>query len=249
MISPTFRSAFCFFASAVSWYGIVSCATLGPSSFRVGCHEIAEEYVHFDKVMGCENWAMLAIKDIVALDYWKNKLKASGRLSMRELVSRGNQIEARLTQGLVLGSDMLTAGKSPDFLKADQGGNATVTKIYCCAALVYLHVVMSGAFPDLLDIRQNVATAIEAFQALPDPELVNSLIWPLCITACLAGEEYYEVFRALSQIGSPRDSNFGALKTRTIFEECWRLRELDPESGKVDWRTAVDSLNFHILLI
>jgi C6 transcription factor Pro1 len=250
---PNLRAALCFFASVARWYDIISCATTGSKPFDLTYPNI-EGHTHFDKVMGCENWIIFAIKDIAALNHWKNSLKAAGQLSVRELVSRGNEIEARLNKGLadLRATQQLQAlnfARKGIVLEHDQSYlNSCVTRVYCCAGLVYLNVVVSGAHPNLPEIRNSVAQAIEAFKALPYQDLVNSLIWPLCITGCMSLERDEDFFREIARSADPTDSNFGASKARIIFEECWRLRKLDPDSGKVDWRTAMNSLDFNILL-
>jgi hypothetical protein len=121
--------------------------------------------------------------------------------------------------------------------------------VYYFAAFVYLHVIISGAFPNLPEIRHAVAQSMESFKALPDPQLVNNLIWPFCISGCMAVEEDQNFFKEFSLFGNPNDEKFGASKARVVMEECWRLRKLDPDSGKVDWRAAMDGLGFEILLV
>jgi len=253
LAAPNLRAALSFFASVALWYDIISCATSGSRPFDFPTHGI-EGHFHFDRVMGCENWVMFAIRDIAVLHHWKNTLKAAGQLSVRELVSRGNEIESRLNKGLASlresqQSQSPRSARTGTVRGNDQNYiNSCVTRVYCCAGLVYLHVVVLGAYPNLPEIRHSVAQAIEAFQGLPDRDLANSLIWALCITGCMALERDEEFFREFALSGDPSDSNFGASKARMIFEECWRLRGADPESGEIDWRVAMDSLNFDILL-
>jgi hypothetical protein len=253
LATPNLRAALSFFASVGRWYDIISCATTGSKPYDLTIPDI-ERYIHFDKVMGCENWTMFAITDVAELDHWKNSLKAVGQLSVRELVSRGNEIEARLNGGLADLRAMqqlqaLNFARKGTVLEYDQSYlNSCVTRVYCCAGLVYLNVVVSGAHPNLPEIRHNVAQAIEAFKALPYPDLVNSLIWSLCVTGCMSLERDENFFRGIARSADPTDSNFGASKARIILEECWRLRKLDHDSGKVDWRTAMNSLDFNILL-
>jgi len=245
------RAALSFFSTTLAWYSITSCVTIGPEIFTLCSHQIEAEFIYFDKVIGCENWVMLAIRDIVLLDQWKNKMKTSGELSVRELVRRGNEIEARLNRDLEKNQvRKQDSDQSRDLRTMDHKSiNSIVTSIYHCAAIIYLQVVISGTFPNLPEIRRSVTQSIEAFKALPELEVVNNLIWPLCITGCMAVEADRDFFRDISIFGNPDDGKFGASKVRVIMEECWRLQRADPSSGEIDWRVAMQSLGFQILLV
>jgi hypothetical protein len=247
-------TALSFFASTSLWYDIFSCATTGSIPFDLRGTEI-EKYIDFKTVMGCENWVMFAIRDIASLAHWKNSIKVTGRLSMQELINRANSIETRLYEGLE--ESLKDVQRLKENFSIEDGGlfrydhtyiNTCVTRVYICSAFVYLHVTTSGAFPKLVKIRQSVARAIEAFKGLPDTQLLNSLIWPLCISGCMSSDEDKHFFRGLSRSANPTNSAYGAAKAHMIFEECWRLRGIEPDSGKVDWRTAMSSLGFEILL-
>ena len=247
----TFRAALSFFSTILSTYSIISCATISPEIFMPCSHKIDPEFIHFNKIIGCESWVMLSIVDIIVLEQWKNEMKAAGQLSIRELASRGNEIEAGLMGGFAtIQESKPKSNGQGSFLQTDDSSvNSSVTRTYYFAALVYLQVVISGAFPNLPEIRHAVAQSMEAFKALPDPELVNNLIRPFCITGCMALESDHDFFREFSLFGNPNDGKFGASKARVIMEECWRLRKLDSDSGKADWRAAMDHVGFRILLV
>jgi hypothetical protein len=252
-VNPSFRAGLSFFVSVGLWYDILSCATTHSKPFNLDTTEL-NDYICFDKVMGCENWAMFAIKDTAAIDHWKNTSKATGQLSVRELVARGNAIEARLKAGLEENSRAIQQMKTSmaagdqDTLGEQKYRIAYVTRIYGYACLVYLHVIISGPWPNLPEINSTIAEAIEVFNTLPPKGLLNSLIWPLCIIGCMANEKNQSFFSDLALPDTPSDIIFGPAKARAIFEECWRLRRLEPHSGTVDWRVAMESLKFKILL-
>lgn len=54
-----------------------------------------------EEFLGCHNWVILCLADIAALAAWKREMRASGALSVIELVRRAAPIEARLRAGLV----------------------------------------------------------------------------------------------------------------------------------------------------
>jgi len=245
------RAALSFFSTTLAWYSIISCATIGSEVFTPCSHKIDAQFIHFEKVVGCENWVLLAIKDVVLLDQWKNEMKTTGQLSVRELVTRGNEIESRLNGELEnIEAGKRTTRRTGNLLTIDHDIlKSTVTRVYHFAALVYLHVTISGALPSLPEIGHAVTQSIEAFKSLPDPEMVNNLIWPFCIAGCMATEGDQDFFREFSRFGNPTDGKFGASKARVIMEECWRLRQVDHSSGEADWKIAMQSLGFQILLV
>jgi hypothetical protein len=51
-------------------------------------------------LMGCENWVMLIIGDLAHFSIWKETQEEQDMLSIRELASRGKEIERRLESGI-----------------------------------------------------------------------------------------------------------------------------------------------------
>lgn len=218
-LSPAYKAALYFFAGVIAWYDILSCATTGLKPFsECSCLDAGLGYIHLDKLMGCENWAILLIMEIAVLDAWKNSTQASGKFSMGQLGSRGGAIEKRVEDGLDENSGTLgrftehSASFNTHSLENDSKYiSCVITRIFACAALVYLHVVVSGAYPEHLSIHESVSRTIAAFQLLPDQGLVRSLTWPFCIAGCMALPEQEDFFRDLCL---------------HVEEGCTRIREL-----------------------
>ncbi|KAM3065101.1 hypothetical protein ACMFMG_006140 [Clarireedia jacksonii] len=104
-------------------------------------------------------------------------------LSLKGLVQRGGQIEERLQNelsDLEKTSPVTGAGGS-------RAQTAEITRIFALAAVTYLHVVTSGALPELSEIKESVSRTIGAIKRLTDAKLLRNLAWKLCITGCLAG--------------------------------------------------------------
>ena len=238
-LSPVYKSALYFFGGVLAWYDILSFATtntrattlypcLGPGSGY-------KSYIQLEKVMGCENWVMLTILDIAILNEKKQNLAKEGNLAVCELEAQGTEIERRLENGL---AQIPTK-------KHETKDIQTVTNIFACSALIYLDVVMSGANPELHKIRSAVQRTIEALYSVPDHKLLRYLIWPVCIAACMATEEYYDFFTEMSM------PEFGmSLRAMEVIQECWRLRKFNTsDTNPVDWNTAMQSLELHVLLV
>ncbi|KFX96167.1 hypothetical protein O988_05455 [Pseudogymnoascus sp. VKM F-3808] len=257
-LSPGYHSALFFFSGVVGWYDILSCSTTGTAPFSsCECLNAAMGYVFLDKIMGCENWAMLLIMDIAFLDDWKRNLQKSAQLSMRELVTRATHIERRLEDGIqdnFSRLNQLTSRSIPSILDigVQEPTNLIllITRIFACSALVYLDVVVSGAYPETPEIRKNVSRTIEAFRVLPGIEVINSLTWAYCIAGCMAIEDEKTFFRGLAVSSNGDAPTFGNFsKALAIMEECWRLRRGEERSQPVDWRTAMDSLGMSALIV
>lgn len=257
-LSPQYQSALFFFAGVVGWYDILSCSTTGAPPFsNCECLSAALSYVFLDKIMGCENWAMLLIMDIAFLDNWKRNLQINNQLSMRELVTRAAHIERRLEDGIRENYSRLVQLTNHSTLSIlDTGVQEPthlillITRIFACSALVYLDVVVSGAFPETTEIRENVSRTIEAFRALPEIAIVNNLTWAYCIAGCMAIEEEQMFFRDLAASRDGDPPTFGNFsKSLAIIEECWRLRRDEKRHQSVDWRAAMNSLGISVLLV
>lgn len=147
-----------------------------------------------NKVMGCQNWAMLSISKIACLDAWKRKSQKNGTLSMIELVKRATALETELTTTL----DAFTRDrKTPtNFNQLDYLPHLTplsihtdyLTKLYASSALTYLHVVVSGPYAELPEIRGNVCKTIEMLKQMPSSQMPRTLWWPILITGSMACE-------------------------------------------------------------
>jgi hypothetical protein len=258
ILSSEYRSALFFFSGVVGWYDILSCSTTGAPPFsKCECIDAALGYIFLDKIMGCENWAMLLIMDIAFLDDWKQNLQISAQLSMRELVTRATRIERRLEDGIRENSTSLNQWTNHSMPSVVDTGVEEpshlillITRIFACSALVYLDVVVSGAYPEMPEIRENVSRTIDALRALPEIAIINSTTWAYCIAGCMAIEEEQTFFRGLAVYSNGDAPTFGNFsKALAIMEECWRLRREEKQDQPVDWRTAMKRLGMDVLLV
>lgn len=246
-LSPVYKSALYFFGGVIAWYDILSCATtVMKPSYSCNCLRLGQGYINLDKLMGCENWTMCIISDIAMLNQsketsHKETTQNDNKLSMHQLAVQGAEIEQRLEEGL---EKSATEG-----LKSKDVHN--ITRIFACAALVYLHVVVSGPDPHLPKIQSAVSRTIKAFQSLPDPAVMRNLVWPFCIAGCMAVEEQKLFFRRMEPTTSSPLPRFGiSCKALAIVEECWRLRKFTILGANyVDWNTAMESLRLSVLLV
>jgi hypothetical protein len=200
---------------------------------------------------------MVLIKDIAALKEWKISSQKKGCISMRELIGQATQIEQSLENGLSryleMPEDLLTGGKT--YLDATTSPNIgsihLITSIFACSALTYLHVVVSGAHPELPEIQESVSRTIKMFKRICDESVMLALTWPFCVTGCMAmgGQENFFRDIAGSAEGSNGLASFGNIKRCfSIVEECWRIRQQN-QGESPDWMASMNSLGTSLLLL
>lgn len=109
--------------------------------------------INLEGVLGCRNSVIQLILEISLLDRWKKDSQAARKLSILGLAKRSERIEARLVQELTdLDKESATVGQDQNL---DSSGTAAVTeisRIFALSAITYLHVVVSGAHPELSEI-------------------------------------------------------------------------------------------------
>ncbi|EED15322.1 hypothetical protein TSTA_047680 [Talaromyces stipitatus ATCC 10500] len=99
---------------------------------------------------------MSLIFEISMLDKWKVESKATHKLSMVDLAKCGLDIERHLQQELA----NLSNKQGPIQSKGSSAihnipSRITATKAYALSAIVYLHVVISGPYPNLMQAMED----------------------------------------------------------------------------------------------
>lgn len=229
---------------------ILSCASTRSAPLLELDHILALEGsgTHLENLTGCENWAMILILKISRLDDWKRTAEQAHKLSMVELVERGAHIERSLREGLDSMEAMPSLGTSLGTLSGSllPSPHIESTKIFALAAMTYLHVVISGAHPELPEISRSVSQTISVFQSITNRDLLRNLVWPFCISGCLALEVQQGIFRDLFSAVDITHHSIGTfLEAMKIMEECWETRKTSP---CVDWVSAMNKRGYYVLL-
>lgn len=115
-----------------------------------------------DLLTGCPDEAMLALAEVSTLAHWKATEQRNGTLSYRELIRRGDDIEQRLRQHHLITvslGDVDQAPLHPNLLQTtaiaeprivpfpSDEARRLVSKIFCDAAVLALHTVLSNPNP------------------------------------------------------------------------------------------------------
>jgi hypothetical protein len=208
-----------------------------------------------ERMMGCGNSVMSLLFEITVLDKWKTESLATHKLSIVELAKRGLQIEQRLRRELAnLNSTQssLQSSNRPSVIQSIPS-HIIATRAYALAAITYLHVVISGPYPELPEIMNPVSDSIALFRCIQDdPKLLLNIIWPLCVTGCMANESQQSFFRHLAASFTQKTSGGPLPPTGTFFEamkiieQCWHTRKTLPFD--CDWASIMDQSACYVLL-
>lgn len=240
-----------FLVAVVIWFDLVSCASTGAAPRLPYAALMLDRKINLGKVMGCANWAMIVIGDLAALNAWKHHARQTRTLNVRELVSRGQAIETRLEEGLAMLESQGTAAQSgvPAY-QAEPPVNRIVSRIFASAARVQLHTILSGAFPHLPEVLAAVERTISALEMVQDFQDMRGLIWPLCITGCMADSSQQPFFeRLIKNVLGDSPQDFGnSTAVLEIMRKCWHGREVD-DSQEWDWERAMTEMNICALLV
>jgi hypothetical protein len=223
------------------------------------CHEDAP--VDIEAIVGCQNWVMIQIGEIAALDAWKKQRKKDGEPDVMELVARAKAIQGVLQSHLVRLEAASTTVSSNISSVTDifntynnqpltsDNERAFVTRVWAHAAIVYLFVVVSGWQPSNADVRHHVKSTIDLLvRHRPSPALLRTLIWPFCVAGCLAERAEESVLRDMMDGLRPR-SVFGTMhKAFEIMENVWRSRDM-LNVGTWDLTASFQSLGHFVLLV
>ncbi|RFU35074.1 hypothetical protein B7463_g1279, partial [Scytalidium lignicola] len=194
--------------------------------------------IRLETILGCCDWVFSILLDVYALRDWKKTAKAAGLLSLWELTSKASTIKSNLERNIALNFQRMSKLKQD--LKNSKDENAqhqdseysisTMTHIFACSVSVLLEVIVSGAHPQLPEIKKEVGRALESYAYIDDLKLLHALCWPLFVVGCVAEPENYDIFRTL--LSSPNITRIETFcELLQLLEKCW---ETSADIGTVE---------------
>ncbi|RYP85133.1 hypothetical protein DL769_001037 [Monosporascus sp. CRB-8-3] len=181
--------------------------------------------VFLEGVSGCENWVFDHLLGVYLLRDWKRRTRAAGLLSLWELTSKAtaiNDLEGRIASNF---GDLEVLRE--EHMQAQQCSRYDIcvtTHVFACAVSILLEVIVSGAYPQLPEIKQKVERALESFTYVGDPDLLGELRWPIFVVGCVVEVERYELIRRLV-LSSQMIHSAGMSDLAGLLEGCWKSRE------------------------
>lgn len=201
-----------------------------------------------EDLKGCSKAALILILEVSQLDTWKKRADQTRKLSLIELVRRGDQIERCCREELTRLESSTSAAVVLDHDAGMTTKSTEVSKIFTLAAITYLHIVISGANPELPEVQRGVADTMAAFQRLTDVKLLRNLIWPLCVTGSMALEGQYGFFLSLVATADATRTCFGTcIEALGIMEECWSTRKKTLDN--CDWSSAMNTRDRFVMCL
>jgi hypothetical protein len=219
-------------------------------------------FVDLEDVVGLQNWVVLQISEISALDAWKQRCCAIGNLDVLELVRRATDIKAVLVARLIrLEADPIVAPEDnsspldafiPYSFPSPKGLNnqrSLVTRVWAHAALIYLFIVVSGWQPASADVRCHTNRIIELTKLLSlQPMLMRTVVWPFCVAGCVAEPAQESYFRGAIITLQPPGAFSTVYKALEIMEHVWSNRGVGDPAAR-DLATCFRSLGSIVLLV
>ncbi|KAK3362466.1 fungal-specific transcription factor domain-containing protein [Lasiosphaeria hispida] len=223
-------------------------------------------HINLQEFAGLQNWIVIGIGEIAALDAWKKEMKKNGSLSVTQLVTRAGTIEASLRAHI---SELeMPAKPDPDanmnplaqyishmsqnslISSLMMEATGSINHVWAQATLTYLNVVVSGWQPASPEIRSSVASSMRMFMDLPSPGCLRTLVWPFTITGCMAAPEEEQTFRDLVAAMGPLQV-FGTIPNAlAIMEFVWAHRkEIEENADQWDIAACFKSLGGAALLV
>jgi hypothetical protein len=252
-----------FLMAVFTWIDITGAVSLGSSPFLAEHHERllggTDPPLRLDKIGGIQNKVLISIGKIACLDAWKRTSQSNGTLSIIELARRATQLETELKQALDAFTKDCTIPPVYDrpglpYLTPLSVYSDYVTEFYSRSALTYLHVIVSGAYPELPEIRENICTTMEMLRRIPHPLLPRSMWWPMLIIGSQAFEEDEQklVRNTIAGAGIHETSIGFGYNVLKILEECWKRRRMNEPIAPIGdgyWGDVMTSLHFKLMLM
>lgn len=201
--NPTLFTAMKFLIGAVMHYDILSCVATGLAPQTAFREWFASNIIDLSSIMGCENWAMLAIAEVAEAEIESNPTVRKAMLC---------SLSERVTDSL----KHLNLSTSRPLSRA-------ATRVFATGVLVHLGVVNAKFGYSRPDFRSLVKDVIDAVDMMPVGVTLRGLTWSLCVAGCMAVGEQQTFFRHLMQDiiigGTPHFTNCSTVLQ--IMEFCW----------------------------
>ncbi|OAA65241.1 transcription factor Cys6 [Niveomyces insectorum RCEF 264] len=250
------RAAFDFFLTMYTYCFIVAAVGQGLTARSAASVRRTRAIFHRGQsklrdMFGCEDAILITLLDIAVLRHWKQRAQRDGTLSVRALTRRAAVLERRLAAGAGAGAATTTTTTTSTTTAHRDEQIRMITATYRHAGLLFLHVVVSGFYPHLPEIRAAVLQTRDALAYMRAHGDTNFPSWPFCVAGCLALPADYPHFRAL--LPPPQAGTHPLVLTMwtlSIVERCWQLRRAQAAHEEtVDWVAAMNDLGTRLLLL
>ena len=245
------------------WFNTLASVSTGSAIFLNldYAYLLESEAIDMKGISGCQNWVVKAMSDISILQLWKKLEEGDRKLSIIELATKGGALLKSLNHHVAWLDDPLHQNfpRGHDIEQIEDYANMSdqwwlriereTTRAFARAAIIYLHVVMSGPNPHLEEIRRVVPDLVESLKNLANGNMMQYASWPLCVAMCFANDEEQRIILSsldLEGTNSRKKHFRTCAEALTVAQLCHSMRE---EGRNLDWIMAMDSLQKRILLV
>lgn len=196
-------------------------------------------------IIGCSNYSFRAMAEIANLSFWRDDHIRKGTLSVNMLVDRANDIAGNwLSPNEHVVTPTGQVENNLDFQRR------IASEVFRASARVYLHMVLSQAYPQSPEIKEGVAETIALLKRIPHGDIVSttaivrSVISAICICGCLTEDkDQMEFFLLrLDSLGEEADLIGNCWMVKHLIKRVWKLR-MERRSmatpAAVDWRDVL----------
>ncbi|KAJ5098925.1 fungal-specific transcription factor domain-containing protein [Penicillium argentinense] len=271
------RGAFSFFSSLLIMDDIIASTCLEkPSELLPLLHDLqtsspkADPPRRLEEITGCQDWVFLVIGEVAAFDAWEKENERTGRESSFDLIPHidVHTIEVRWQEGMKrLYLHQQYESSSPADIKSTRPleyilrnsdctyglrwcsseTRYTITSVWAQAARVYTLSVFHGWWARESQISNCVEETLKHLDRITSPAQLRTLVWPICVTGCLAREEQRtKLLSILSKTGA-----LGALRSvREALEIIQKVWGQQPDDGYTwDVASCLRCLGHRVLLV
>ncbi|CAG9993150.1 unnamed protein product [Clonostachys byssicola] len=206
--------------------------------------EEIDQHLDLFSFVGCQNWVLLAIGNIAALEARKRDELMNYAFDQEEFDMRASEIHKSLETGLksiANGAQLIPIRGSsfwyqPGHTPLEGIRSLVPTRIYAHAALIYLQAVIEGPNLEISSINLHTNSIARLLRELHDPSQIRTLAWPICIAGCFSWvEEEQTCFqKVLASVGDIQ-SRSAALEASNIMKKVWSCRD---NEGSYRWDAA-----------
>ncbi|KXH37622.1 hypothetical protein CNYM01_08346 [Colletotrichum nymphaeae SA-01] len=211
-----------FHVSQLLWFELLSCVSTGDPPRLPYQRWLSHEEIDVSCVMGCQNWAMLALGDVASLE------AQVAEMNPRALSRKIADITKRLEDGV-------------GYLGVEQ------KVVYLLNTMTNTEDPPENA---LETIHNAVSGVMDALQSVPDGLSLKPVTWAMCVAGAMAAPDQQPFFENLIE-GILESSGSGFTNVDTVLrvlKECWKERYYHGTDNSVP-RNAMSRLGICALLI
>lgn len=230
------------------WMDIVATATFGLKQKEIVTFDylglLQASFVDMSYIMGCQNWILAEIVQIIRLEQWLMLRLNSQEFADAHVFARSEADEINLR----LRSGVINSDEHQDL--ALQENIRLLSTIWLLMARILIqHLILNQLVPDQ-DLDQDLVNeCLQKIENLPY-HLVLRVNLPFTISGCMSiSDQQHHRFRwVIGKIMQAAQAPGLTWKGLLVMEECWSLRRSRQDTS-IGWREAMQSMNARVLLL